>query len=457
MTFWTPDLLNRPSPPYLAICDALAEGMDCGALAPGQRLPSQRMLARQLGVALGTVTKAYGEARRRGWIQGEPGRGTFLRYHLPPNKAQPFEEPPPPLTLDLRQNFPVAVPAEAAAWKSAGRFLSRRPSDWLQPRSVWSQLSSTQQALGAEWIGRLGWHPNPEQIIHCKSERTARTSILAAICRPGDAVMSAALGHPSLAATARHRGIRLCRVATDSRGILPESLDQQCRKTSAKVLLVQPTLPTPTNATMPMTRRKKIVEIAKTHDVDILEEEESGFLWKTPLPPIAALAPERTFLIASTRLALSPELSLCFVHAPSSKHSDVLTELTTLAELSTSPWSDIFARWMETRADQAILRERRRALRHRQRIAREQLGPSVRGDERSHHVWLPLPRSWRSERFTQVARERGVSVTPARWFALTRGSTPECVRLGLGNPPQVSQLRWGLEVLRDLLRNPTRR
>ena len=46
---------------------------------PGGRLPTQRVLARQLGVTLTTVTRAYVEAQRRGLLNGEVGRGTFVR------------------------------------------------------------------------------------------------------------------------------------------------------------------------------------------------------------------------------------------------------------------------------------------------------------------------------------------------------------------------------------------
>ena len=45
---------------------------------PGDRLPTHRVLARQAGVAIGTVTKALDLLGSRGILRGEVGRGTFV-------------------------------------------------------------------------------------------------------------------------------------------------------------------------------------------------------------------------------------------------------------------------------------------------------------------------------------------------------------------------------------------
>ena len=78
MTSWTPDLSHRDGPRYRAIADALAAGLQNGELKPGDRLPTHRDLAYRLGVTVGTVTRAYAEAQRRGLLEGHVGRGSFL-------------------------------------------------------------------------------------------------------------------------------------------------------------------------------------------------------------------------------------------------------------------------------------------------------------------------------------------------------------------------------------------
>ena len=66
MTIWKPVLDEDASPKYVAIADALARDIESGVLKPGARLPTHRDLGKWLGVTVGTVTRAYAEASRRG-------------------------------------------------------------------------------------------------------------------------------------------------------------------------------------------------------------------------------------------------------------------------------------------------------------------------------------------------------------------------------------------------------
>src|SRR5471032_3674407 len=109
MTNWLPDLAKFPGPRYRAIAEALAADIREGVLAAGTRLPTHRDLAWRLRVTVGTVSRAYAEAERRGLIAGEVGRGTFIRGTEPPapSSLPPEREPAPPGLLNLAQNHPM--------------------------------------------------------------------------------------------------------------------------------------------------------------------------------------------------------------------------------------------------------------------------------------------------------------------------------------------------------------
>ncbi|MBU1248048.1 MAG: GntR family transcriptional regulator, partial [Proteobacteria bacterium] len=70
MTMWTP-LVDNATTRYLAIANALEEDIRQGRLKPGDVLPTHRELAEVMGVTVGTVTRGYGEAARRGLVRGE--------------------------------------------------------------------------------------------------------------------------------------------------------------------------------------------------------------------------------------------------------------------------------------------------------------------------------------------------------------------------------------------------
>ena len=67
-----------PAPPYRQITDAVLAGVASGCLARGDRLPPVRALAAELGVAPGTVARAYKELEALGVVETRGRAGTFV-------------------------------------------------------------------------------------------------------------------------------------------------------------------------------------------------------------------------------------------------------------------------------------------------------------------------------------------------------------------------------------------
>ena len=67
-----------PVPPYEQIRRQIADYVGSGLLAPGARLPTMRALAADLGVAVGTVARAYGELEAAGVVASRRRTGTVV-------------------------------------------------------------------------------------------------------------------------------------------------------------------------------------------------------------------------------------------------------------------------------------------------------------------------------------------------------------------------------------------
>jgi DNA-binding transcriptional regulator YhcF (GntR family) len=65
-------------PVYRQIIEKVTSLVSTGILKPGDRLPPERDLALQLGIARGTITKAYEELVRSGILEVAQGRGSFI-------------------------------------------------------------------------------------------------------------------------------------------------------------------------------------------------------------------------------------------------------------------------------------------------------------------------------------------------------------------------------------------
>ena len=74
------DFQLQPGPDYAYV--QLAEWIEGrigdGTLTPGARLPGERALAEEYGVALGTVRSALRVLRDKGLIVTTPSKGTFI-------------------------------------------------------------------------------------------------------------------------------------------------------------------------------------------------------------------------------------------------------------------------------------------------------------------------------------------------------------------------------------------
>ena len=83
---WLPTLSEGSGPVYRRIVDALSNDIASGRLRRGQQLPTHRALAQALRIDLTTVTRAYGEARRRGLLDARvkvETRGGVLTIEWP--------------------------------------------------------------------------------------------------------------------------------------------------------------------------------------------------------------------------------------------------------------------------------------------------------------------------------------------------------------------------------------
>ncbi len=74
---WNPDAVGVAYV-YAAVAEHITARIAAGELTPGARLPGERELGQQYGVALGTVRRALDVLRERGLVVTLPAKGTFI-------------------------------------------------------------------------------------------------------------------------------------------------------------------------------------------------------------------------------------------------------------------------------------------------------------------------------------------------------------------------------------------
>lgn len=456
MTFWDSFIADEPGPKYLAICDGIAAAIRRGDLRPGKRLPSQRMLARKLGVSVGTITRAYQEALDRGLISGEIGRGTYVREHPPMPLKVVDHSRISPGSLDLYQNFPVRVPElENKIWADTLAALGRRNDLGETVRASWSELIERYQRAGAAWIRRTGLEAPPKSIVECPGFPSALCAIVGAATDPGDLVLAPLFSHPSIKLLAKQYHLRILGLPMDRHGIDPDAFEGACRDSSPRLLYCAPTIHTPTTKTMPEERRRAIADIAKRYDVLIVEDESAAFLLAEPPLPISAFAPQHCFFLGNVWLALSLGLVTTYMVVPEVWKEPMSTAVAATSGITPALVSEIAAMWVESDEIDRLIELRRRELIARNALALEILGDrSLHCHPCGHHIWLELPAPWTSELFVVRAEQAGVAINNGEWFLVDHGPAPESVRVCIGNAPGRDELRWALQRLDTLIDMP---
>lgn len=76
-------LSDGPDYAYVQVANHLEARIRTGDLPPGGRLPGERDLAEEYGVAIGTVRSAIGMLRNKGLAVTTPSKGTFVATEMP--------------------------------------------------------------------------------------------------------------------------------------------------------------------------------------------------------------------------------------------------------------------------------------------------------------------------------------------------------------------------------------
>jgi DNA-binding transcriptional MocR family regulator len=453
MIAWPPDPSTLTRPAYRALAQALVRAIDSGAVKPGDRLPTHRELAYQLGLSVQTISRAYEELTRLDIISGEVGRGTFVRAsqieaRTPWHRLDADEQ-----VIDCSMLTPVHGDIHAermqAALSSLGEGVPPETLFSFRPRAALER----HRRASLRWLSTCGIATRPELVLPTNGNTAAMTVALMTAASPGELVVTEALGHHTLPPLAHYLGLRLAGLEVDEEGVTPEAFEAACVTHGARVLYVVPNGLNPMARLMGTERRRALVEVARRHDVLILENDAGGPLQPGRPRPIASMAPERTFYFTGFSKCLMAGLRFGYLVVPETLVSAALNRHLVTNWMATALVAEIATRWVEDGTAEALLDWQRDALARRNRIAARALrGLPHAATPNGMHVWLPMPGHWTEEAFVAHARHRGVAVAAGANFAIGEPVRPGGLRICIGGETAEAMER-ALEIVARLARD----
>lgn len=444
MTIWVPEKLEPRKSKYEAIALAIGEDIASGKLTPGEKLPTQRELSRELAVTIGTIGRAYALAEKRGLISLEIGRGSFVRSF----GSQHDHLDHRPGTIDLGLNLPPVT--------EQGDLFSRTLAQITNSRDIvtlfgCAPIESFEQhrVAAANWLSERT-KCGPDDVLICNGTQNAIVSTLATLTKPGDSVMVEELTFPGMIAAAKLLHLKLVPVRMDDGGLIPAELERSSKQSN--VLYCIPTNQNPTTRTMSRARRREIAKIAVANDLRIIEDDVYGRLIKNAPPPISQFASEQTFLISSLAKTLSVGIRLAFVRVPTAYRELMIANLRASNFFPSPLLCEIAARWIADGTAEHLLREQQEIGERRRNIAAGILDRRMfEFKAGGNHLWMNLPIAWSSTTLQRAAKENGVNIFTGDSFAAPGFSAPNAVRIALGAARNDSELQIGLKVIARLL------
>src|SRR3954452_11789679 len=307
---WTPERKSK-TPIYKQLAVFIENGIADGTFPPDKPLPSERGLAKELGINRSTVISAYDDLESNGLIDRSRGSGTTISKDIwgitkkrIPSWNRYIE------AGSFLPNLPVTqrIHKEMAEHKLIN-LASGELSQDLFPMSSLREITSNRS-----FIGSLGYdHPQGNAILretltkHVRQFRKIETTpssilitsgaqqalhlVVQCLLKPGDAV---ALEDPSYSYNLpifKSAGIKPYFLSVDKNGINPEELLSLHKKHRIRMIFLNPAYQNPTGSLLNENQRKAILEISCEHGIPVVEDDPYSLtsFKREPVPTLKSM------------------------------------------------------------------------------------------------------------------------------------------------------------------------
>ena len=352
MTSQLPIVIDQDSSVSIGqqLYDSLRHLVIAGKVQAGEKLPSSRGLAEQLGVSRPTVSDCYDQLISEGYLEARHGSGTYVATVKPEialgkiksKKSEDISRYP---ISSFAARFAQRAPSTAAALLHEIAFLPWLPAVDQFPHATWSKLlakhtRSVEATAAASQTFRTSFEPrgiqalreaiakmvlrfrdiqcSPEQVVLTMGLNHALDLVSRLHLGTGATAAVEDPGYPFAAEIIRATGASVLSLGVDEDGLDIQSLGVNSRR-QPLLVYVTPAHQFPTGVVMSLKRRLELLEYAAQSKAILFEDDfDSEFRYKgRPIPALKSLDRQGRVIYAGTfNQTVLPSLGLGYLIVP---------------------------------------------------------------------------------------------------------------------------------------------
>lgn len=460
-------------PIYRQLIRHIRMQIESGSLPAGTRLPASRDLARQLNISRISVVNAYAELRAEGYLSAHAGRGTFVAKEGSNGSSNGEKSNGMAMTSIENGSSPDRSIREMMrmAWQpgviSFGS--GAPPAEFYPVQALRDAINTVLDRDGAkalayerpegyaplrtvvrDYVSALGIQCSTDNILITGGAQQALDLVIQALLSEGEMILTSNPTYIGMVDIARTRRVQIHGIPMDRDGIRLDMLENFILDHHPQLIYVMPSFHNPTGVSMPLHRRRQLLNLANEYRIPILEDgiyHEFRFEGES-LPPLKALDETGIVIHASgfTKMLL-PGMRIGYLISDG-QHHERLVRVKQAADISTPGLNQRAIHLMIERGIIAQLLERNnRELRRRRDVAlaaaERYFPPGTRWNvpEGSIFLWVQLPKGGPSAAELYVtAVQMGVAYTIGSvFFTNSCGSHHLRINYGAHRPLEIEE------------------
>ncbi|WP_307828145.1 PLP-dependent aminotransferase family protein [Nocardioides sp. SYSU D00038] len=356
-----------PRPLGTQLADHVRARVTAGGLQVGERLPSSRALAAELGVARSVTEQAYAQLVAEGWLEGRHGSGTFVAAAAvsATRGRRPGRRPaggPPLFRFDA--GSPWIDPRHDALWRRAWREVSaaRPPRSYTDPRG----LPELREELAARLGRSRGLDVSADDVLVTAGTTDGLRHVLGAL--PPGPVGLEDPGYRAAAGTVRAAG----RTVVDLPALQPVT-----DLAGLAAAYVTPAHQHPLGPTMPGAARQSLLAAATAAGALVVEDDyDSEFRYDVaPVPALASLDRDRVAYLGTASKTVDPTMRLGWLVAPPALQARIDEARWLTHDAAAWPVQRAFVVLLRDGYVDRVVRSARRVYAERAGLVADALGP----------------------------------------------------------------------------------